>query len=48
MDTVRRRSEFDTTVTDEMAIAAAASTGESSQPVSGYRAPAASGISATL
>ena len=35
MDTVRRRSEFDTTVTDETAIAAAASTGESSQPVKG-------------
>ena len=48
MDTVRSRSEFDTTVTDEIAIAAAASTGESSQPVNGYSAPAASGMRATL
>ena len=35
MSAVRRRSEFVTTVTDEIAIAAAARIGESSQPVTG-------------
>ena len=47
-EAVRKRNEFETTVTDESAIAPAASTGESSHPVKGYRAPAATGISATL
>ncbi len=45
---VRRRSEFVTTVTLDTAIAAAASTGESTQPVKGYKSPAATGISSTL
>ena len=45
---VRKRSELLTTVTDESAIAPAASTGESSHPVKGYSSPAATGMSATL
>jgi hypothetical protein len=36
------------TLTDDSAIAAAATTGDSSSPKNGYRTPAASGIPATL
>ncbi len=45
---VRRRSAFAITLTDDSAIAAAATTGESSTPKNGYSTPAASGMPATL
>ena len=46
--TVRSLSEFAMTLTEDSAMAAAATTGESSSPKNGYRMPAASGIPATL
>ena len=46
--TARSRSALPTTLTDESAIAAAAMTGESSNPNVGYRMPAAIGIPAAL
>lgn len=47
-ETVRKRSAFAMTLTDDNAIAAAATTGESSKPKNGYSTPAASGMPATL
>lgn len=44
----RSLSAFAITLTDESAIAAAANTGESRIPKSGYRTPAAMGMPATL
>jgi hypothetical protein len=44
----RSRSEFATTLTLESDIAALASTGDSSHPVSGYSTPAATGMPTTL
>ena len=46
--TVRRRSALLMTLTDDSAIAAAATTGDSSHPKNGYSTPAASGMPATL
>ena len=45
---LRNRSAFDTTKTELSAIAPAASIGDSKIPKAGYKAPAATGISATL
>jgi len=44
----RRRRLLSTTETLESAIAALATIGENSWPVSGYKAPAASGIAIAL
>ena len=46
--TLRSRSEFVTTLTDESAIAPAASAGLSVIPKAGYSTPIATGISSTL
>lgn len=45
---VLRRSAFPTTLTDDSAIAAAATIGDSSSPNVGYSTPAAIGIPAAL
>ncbi len=42
------RSEFDTTDTDDMAIANPAKTGFKSYPKTGYKAPAARGMPTML
>jgi hypothetical protein len=46
--TARSRSALPMTLTDDRAMAAAATTGDNSMPENGYRTPAASGMPATL
>jgi hypothetical protein len=46
--TLRKRSAFPITLTDDNAMAAAATTGDSSRPNKGYSTPAARGMPATL
>jgi hypothetical protein len=45
---VRKRSALPITLTDDRAMAAAATTGDSSRPNKGYSTPAANGMPATL
>jgi hypothetical protein len=47
-DTPRNRSALAITLTDDKAIAAAASTGDSKSPNAGYKIPAATGTPAAL
>ena len=46
--TVRKRNALPITLTEDSAMAAAATTGESNKPKKGYSTPAASGMPATL
>src|SRR5690606_22416432 len=48
MRTIRSRSALAITLTDDSAIAAAAMTGDSRMPKTGYRIPAATGTPAAL